>query len=74
MNEQPKRKSLIGSKLTWVGVITALVSAAQAVQGSELIQTYPEAVAWIGVGIGVGTALLRIFATSKPIESVLPKK
>lgn len=67
-------KSLLGSKLTWVGLLTALISAAQAVQGSELIQQYPEAVAWIGVGIGVGTALLRVFGTSKPIESILPKK
>jgi len=67
-------KSLVGSKLTWVGILTALVSVAQAVQGSDLIATYPEAVAWIGVGIGAATALLRVFGTSKPIESVLPKK
>ena len=67
-------KSLLSSKLTWVGILTAIISAAQAVQGSELIQQYPEAVAWIGVGIGVATALLRVFGTSKPIESVLPKK
>jgi len=67
-------KSLVGSKLTWVGVLTAIVAAAQAIQGSELIAAYPEAVAWIGVGIGAATALLRVFGTSKPIETVLPKK
>jgi hypothetical protein len=67
-------KSMLGSKLTWVGVITALVSMAQAVQGSEIIAAYPQAVAWVGVAVGVGTALLRVFGTSKPIASVLPKK
>lgn len=67
-------KSLLGSKLGWIGILTALVSAAQAVQGSELIQQYPEAVAWLGVGIGAATALLRVFGTSQPIQSVLPKK
>ena len=67
-------KSLFGSKLTWVGVVTALVSAAQTLQGSEFIQQHPQAVAWAGVVVGVGTALLRVFGTSQPIKSILPKK
>lgn len=67
-------KSALGSKLTWVGILTALVSVAQAVQGSELIAQYPEAVAWIGVGVGALTALLRVFGTSVPVQSLLPKK
>lgn len=67
-------KSALQSKLTWVGVLTAGIAALQAIQGSELIAAHPQAVAWIGVAVGVATALLRVFGTSKPIESVLPKK
>lgn len=64
-------KSALQSKLTWVGVLTAIISLAQTMQGNELIAENPTLVAWFGVGIGVATALLRVFGTSKPIDRVV---
>jgi len=67
-------KSILGSKLSWVGILTAVVSLGQAIQGSEFIAQHPQAVATIGTVVGIAVTLLRVFGTSKPIDSVLPKK
>jgi hypothetical protein len=66
-------KSVLGSKLSWLGILTAVVSAAEALGASDLIAQFPQAAAWTGVVVGIGTTLLRVFGTSKPIQSVLPK-
>ena len=66
-------KSALGSKLTWVGGLTAIVSFLTTLQESEVIAQNPQLVGWVGVAVGVGTVLLRIFGTSKPVTSILPK-
>lgn len=62
-------KGLLLSKTFWVNALTAAVSIAAYIQGSDLIAQNPEVVAWIGTGIGLVNVFLRLL-TKEPISGV----
>lgn len=60
-------KRLWESKTFWVNLLSTVAAVGVALQGSELIAQYPQAVAVIGAVLGIVNIGLRLI-TDKPIQ------
>jgi hypothetical protein len=47
------------SKTMWLGGLTTLVAVASFMQEHEMIMEHPQIAAWIGLGVGVLTIVIR---------------
>lgn len=64
-----KVKTARNSKTIIANVLTVVIAAATAVNGTDVIAAHPQWTATIVAGIGVLNIILR-FVTTKPIESL----
>ena len=69
MPESNGSKRLTNSKTFWVNIATAAAGVLAYLHGSEVIADNPNAVAGIGLALGLTNVVLRIL-TGKPIKGV----